>query len=253
MKKQVWWFLGGAIVLFAVLFSIGWPWEANDKNQALVSDFQSCAAAGNPVMESYPRQCNTPDGRHFVEVIPAGIPDLIEVDTPFTGATVKSPIHITGKARGNWYFEASFPVTLETADGTVLVQAPIQAQGEWMTTEFVPFEADLAFDYTFGRDEMPVVLILHKDNPSGLPEYDAQVEIPITLVPDVSPVSSGGCIVTGCSGQVCSDEEVMTTCEYRSEYACYKNAKCERQSNGQCGWTQTSALLQCLQSPPALE
>ena len=34
-----------------------------------VNSFEDCAAAGNPVMESYPRQCRTEDGRHFVEEI----------------------------------------------------------------------------------------------------------------------------------------------------------------------------------------
>lgn len=54
------------------------------------------------------------------------------------------------------------------------------------------------------------------------------------------------CMITGCSSQVCSDQEVMTTCEYRTEYACYKKARCERQSNGECGWTQTAELKSCL-------
>ncbi|MBW3004630.1 DUF333 domain-containing protein [Candidatus Woesearchaeota archaeon] len=36
-----------------------------------ITDFQQCADAGLPVMESYPRQCRTPDGRIFrEEVIP---------------------------------------------------------------------------------------------------------------------------------------------------------------------------------------
>lgn len=34
-----------------------------------VSSFEECESAGNPVMESYPRQCKTPDGKHFVEQI----------------------------------------------------------------------------------------------------------------------------------------------------------------------------------------
>jgi len=54
------------------------------------------------------------------------------------------------------------------------------------------------------------------------------------------------CIKTGCSRQVCSDEEVITTCEYRSEYDCYKQARCERQANGECGFTQTRELTTCL-------
>lgn len=58
--------------------------------------------------------------------------------------------------------------------------------------------------------------------------------------------STKPCMATGCSSQVCSDQEVITTCEYRSEYECYKRAKCERQANGECGWTQTPELKSCL-------
>jgi len=54
------------------------------------------------------------------------------------------------------------------------------------------------------------------------------------------------CIKTGCTGQVCADETVMTTCEYRTEYDCYKKATCERQSNGNCGFTKTPELTRCL-------
>jgi len=35
-----------------------------------IDSFEECVAAGNPVMESYPRQCRTVDGKHFVEFIP---------------------------------------------------------------------------------------------------------------------------------------------------------------------------------------
>ena len=55
------------------------------------------------------------------------------------------------------------------------------------------------------------------------------------------------CMKTGCSSQVCSDQEVITTCEYRTEYECYKRAACERQRNGECGFTMTRELTQCLQ------
>lgn len=54
------------------------------------------------------------------------------------------------------------------------------------------------------------------------------------------------CKVTGCSGQICSEENLITTCEYRAEYACYKDAKCDRQADGKCGWKQSSDLLACL-------
>lgn len=54
------------------------------------------------------------------------------------------------------------------------------------------------------------------------------------------------CMKTGCSGQICADHDVVTTCEFRSEYECYKKATCERQADGNCGFTKTPELLACL-------
>ncbi|MCH7560679.1 MAG: hypothetical protein IIC67_04815, partial [Thaumarchaeota archaeon] len=36
---------------------------------SIINNFEECIAAGNPAMESYPRQCRTEDGKHFVEVL----------------------------------------------------------------------------------------------------------------------------------------------------------------------------------------
>jgi hypothetical protein len=58
--------------------------------------------------------------------------------------------------------------------------------------------------------------------------------------------SEGQCIRTGCSGQVCAEEDVVTTCEWRDEYACYRFARCERQPGGGCGWTATEEQARCL-------
>ena len=38
-------------------------------NASTIDSFEECESAGNAVMESYPRQCKTPDGKHFVEEI----------------------------------------------------------------------------------------------------------------------------------------------------------------------------------------
>lgn len=65
--------------------------------------------------------------------------------------------------------------------------------------------------------------------------------------PEYGNVPAGGCYVSGCSGQICSDSPgAISTCEYREEYACYQSARCERQASGQCGWTPTPALSACL-------
>lgn len=106
--------------------------------------------------------------------------NLIQVDEPNPfdtlnqlGSTVK------GQARGNWYFEASFPAKLTDANGKILSNFPIQATGEWMTKEFVLFNKEFYFDETPATKHG--VLILEKDNPSGLPEHDNKIEIPVKL------------------------------------------------------------------------
>lgn len=100
----------------------------------------------------------------------------IKVTSISTNQLITSPHNLRGEARGTWFFEASFPVRLEDANGNVLVQIPAQAQGEWMTENFVPYQATLRFNQP---STATGVLILEKDNPSGLPENAAEIRIPV--------------------------------------------------------------------------
>jgi hypothetical protein len=62
---------------------------------------------------------------------------------------------------------------------------------------------------------------------------------------------AGDCMVGGCGGSLCTDQlDAVTTCEWRPEYACYRDATCERQGDGACGWTMTPSLQSCLAAPP---
>jgi hypothetical protein len=110
---------------------------------------------------------------------PASLPSrgnpAIRVSTPKAEQVVTSPLTVSGEARGPWYFEASFPVKLVDASGQVLATAPAQAKGEWMTPEFVPFEATL----TFSTAARSGVLVLEKSNASGLPEHADSITVPV--------------------------------------------------------------------------
>jgi hypothetical protein len=60
--------------ILAVLVVIGlgvWAFTSRDSStsSSAVNDFEECVLAGYPVMESYPRQCRTSDGRNFTEDI----------------------------------------------------------------------------------------------------------------------------------------------------------------------------------------
>ena len=61
------------------------------------------------------------------------------------GQQLTSPIIIEGDVPGNWYFEASFPIKLIDASGTEIAVGIAQAKGDWMTEDWVDFEALLNF------------------------------------------------------------------------------------------------------------
>lgn len=65
--KLTYWFVLATLVVFTLILGIVWWLKPDD--EAEVNNFEECAAAGHPVMESYPRQCATLDGRNFVEEI----------------------------------------------------------------------------------------------------------------------------------------------------------------------------------------
>lgn len=48
--------------------SQSWEIQEEIKEEAKINNFQDCVAAGNPIMESYPRQC-THNWQNFVEEI----------------------------------------------------------------------------------------------------------------------------------------------------------------------------------------
>lgn len=101
----------------------------------------------------------------------------VVVDAPKSGANVPKTFTVTGKAPGPWYFEASFPIEVRSATGTVIATGIATALSDWMTVEDVPFKADFTISGYTGA----ATLVLVRDNPSGLPENDASVSMPIMI------------------------------------------------------------------------
>lgn len=158
-----------------------------------VSTFEECVAAGNPVLESHPRRCQASAGQTFTEDLGGEqeLADRIRVSSPRPNASVRSPQIIEGEAVGNWYFEASFPLRIVDGNGFTLALLPVAAQGEWMTESFVPFRAEAVFarpSTDVGRIEF------RKDNPSGLPEHDAVLVLPVRF--SEGPTANGPTMTT---------------------------------------------------------
>lgn len=106
--------------------------------------------------------------------------NLIKVETPAPNTEITSPLMIEGKARGTWYHEGSFHVQLVDSKGNVLAEKQIQARGQWMTEDWVSFEATLQFDAPVGERGY---LIFHRANPSGLSENAMEWYQPVTFPP----------------------------------------------------------------------
>ena len=175
MKKFI--FLGILIIVVVVLMIV-WNNKGTEEPIITVNSFEECIAAGYPALESYPRQCKTPDGKTFVEDIGNELEkiNLIRIDSPRPNDETKSPLEILGQARGYWFFEADFPVKLLDDNGNELGIAVAQALSDWMIDDFVPFEATLKFQTPTTKRG---VLILEKDNPSGLLENADELRVPV--------------------------------------------------------------------------
>jgi hypothetical protein len=167
-----------------------------ETSQSGVTDFASCVAAGNAVTQTSPRQCRTVDGTVYTEPVASGNGGENASVREFTspkGVTVRlhdwaerqavaSPLAISGEIPGNWSFEASFPIVLLDPTGKIIGQTAASLDGEWMTSNYVPFTATLTFEAPSAGGSG--ILTLRKDNPSGLPENDDAIEIPVTFATD---------------------------------------------------------------------
>lgn len=155
--------------------------------QKSVQTFADCAASGVPVLETFPRQC-VYDGTTFVESIPPFGNDEIHIISPVRGATVMSPVVITGEAVGGWYFEGQFPIRIIDSERKGIAFGVAHAKGDWMTSDFVPFEATIPFFPATAHG----ALLFQKNNPSGLPDNSSTISLSVffTASPEITTIPS---------------------------------------------------------------
>ncbi|SMO58090.1 Gmad2 immunoglobulin-like domain-containing protein [Fodinibius sediminis] len=104
--------------------------------------------------------------------------EIITVEEPRPDAKVTSPLQIKGEARGPWYAEGQFTISLYSSSDSLLSKTTAAAQGEWMQDQFVPFETTLNFappDTGTGR------LVFERANPSGLPQHDQSYVVSVVF------------------------------------------------------------------------
>ena len=166
-------------ITFGVLYLVSYM---NDKS---VTDFASCVAKNNVILETYPRQCKTKSGKTFTEDISTsgyeytsdnGV--VIKLKNIIAGQTIYSPLVIEGEVPGSWSFEASFPIEIQDENGNTISTGTASLSGDWMTDDYVEFSANLEFNIGVSGTGK---IIIKKDNPSGLESNDDSVEIPVNF------------------------------------------------------------------------
>lgn len=109
-----------------------------------------------------------------------------KITNPEANTVVTSPVKVEGEITGSWYFEGEFMIMLFDDEGNTIGSANARALHNWMTDELVPFEATLTFDNPTG-DSGEIVLI--RSNPSGLPENEDSISIPVRFNRDNLDIS----------------------------------------------------------------
>jgi hypothetical protein len=170
--------------LFVVLLLAGTYARRVGQSDVLKAE---CEKAGG-TFESPSTTCTLPDlviqdQEPVVATTTIGaLSDMIVVDDVSFATSTKDAeetiLTVAGNARGTWYFEASFPVELMVGT-TTIAKGIATAQDDWMTEEFVPFEVEISYDEQYSGET--ATIILKRDNPSGMPENDAQLEQEIVL------------------------------------------------------------------------
>ncbi len=170
-KEQFLLFIAGIVILAAIILRVNQFTKQDEPANIVESPLVSSPATTSP-------DTSLPATSSPLDVLPEPVVEpVVEVSviSPLPGDLVTSPLVVTGRARGGWFFEASLPVSLIAEDGSVIVNHYGQAESDWMTADFVPFRSELIF----ATEATSGYLVIAKDNPSGLPEHDGKVMIPV--------------------------------------------------------------------------
>jgi len=221
------------ICILFVIFGLFLFSMFNDYKIANINNFEDCKDAGYPIMESYPEQCKTPDNRTFVRII---TPQENSFNTP-----------VNFKINENITFSDGLSITLSDINDSRCKEGLVCIWAGELSPVFTIINGNI------GNTQKEIRLGISRTKQVIQNDYlfllNNATETTATITVSKNNNQVGECYVGGCSSQICSDKEgVVSDCMYKEEYACYKNTQCTRQSNGQCGWTQTTELQTCLET-----
>ncbi|MHC1716731.1 MAG: GerMN domain-containing protein [Candidatus Dojkabacteria bacterium] len=102
-----------------------------------------------------------------------------QLESPLPNTEVSCEFEITGKMPNSWFFEGSFPVSIEV-NGKEVFRNVANTEEDWTSEGLKQFYAIVVCkEGCVGNGE----IILKKDNPSDLPENDDSFTIPVSFSP----------------------------------------------------------------------
>jgi hypothetical protein len=170
---------GFFIILIALMLAASF-FSSNIKTPTLTPGNSSTSSASSVPTVTPPQNAPAPG----TSATPAGTSPATRLPTinfPRRGGTITSPVTVSGDAPGTWFFEGSFPVVVVDWDGKVIGNGHVTAQENWMTTNYVPFSGVIEFTVDPSAPYHTGSVIFQKDNPSGLPQNDAALEVPVSF------------------------------------------------------------------------
>lgn len=136
------------ILALSGLVLIGFGTYYFKNNLKSINSFEDCAKAGYPVMESYPAQCNTPDGKHFVQQLSEEEKNNLTPPSPkTTNQETKDKGIYTNKSEN---YQISYPESLKmdtSVEGDLKVDS-------WIEQNEGPYEISV---YSYKKEVNPRV------------------------------------------------------------------------------------------------
>jgi hypothetical protein len=99
----------------------------------------------------------------------------VKLVSPTSNQAVESPLRVTGSIKRNWTFEAVMTIWVLDSKKAVIGGGPVYTTLTNESDEWVSFDTSLIFTPE-GSDGF---LQIKNDNPSGLPENEKVLEVPL--------------------------------------------------------------------------
>lgn len=109
-KKQLIYVAAAILILGSLMLY----YQLNKQAVAKISSFEECKNAGYPIMESYPEQCKTSDGRNFINTQQVNMDIDLQIQDLKVGLGLEAKegsevtVNYTGKLENDTKFDSSY-------------------------------------------------------------------------------------------------------------------------------------------------